>query len=406
MGRKTMVFTKMIRKVLSIFFVLVSISLLTGCAGISPGMHMSNANLSPSLNKQGQVVVPKIQIINAVWLQKQAQQQAAEIKKLDKSNVFTTHAKAYHYHVGATDVLRITFWNENTLNSTQMNGSSKAMAGSNAVSPNSQTEMLPTNSFVVNGAGNIYYPYIGELHVAGKTTGQIRALLVQKLKPYIDNPQFSVTVVQFNSQKVMVTGAVKNPTTVAITNIPLTVLNAVSLAGGPLTCRSTGGVNQNLCAYTPHVRVQRGGHIAYTNLTSLHGQNGHLNNWILKNGDIVKIPTTEQYQIFVLGAVNQPGPYTMVNANMTLRDAIGDAHGMNAGSSPRYTYVIRNYHHNPEVFQLNLDSPDALNLAGDFVLKPQDVIFVSTSLLANFNSILNEFLPSLTTAVYVKTLAN
>lgn len=108
--------------------------------------------------------------------------------------------------------------------------------------------------------------------------------------------------------------------------------------------------------------------------------------------------------MFVLGAVNQPGPIPMIEENMSLKEALGDAMGPTMLANSSYTYVIRNYDETPQVFLLDAGSPDALNLAGDFTLKPQDVIYVSTAKIQNFNAVLQQVLPALTTIAVVKSI--
>ena len=241
--------------------------------------------------------------------------------------------------------------------------------------------------------------------MGGKTVTEIQTLMSEKVKHYLHNPQITVQVVGFNSQKVAVTGAVRSPANLPVTNVPLTVLSAVTLAGGPMSC---GGVvsasTTSFCADLKNVKIVRGNQTVFVDLDQLKAINGSSNNWILKNGDIIFIPSLNASRIFVLGAVNVPGPYNMIDGKMTLRDALGDANGVNSGASPAYTYVIRNYQQNPKVYVLNIGSPDALNLAGDFDLKPNDVVFVSTSVLQDVNGIINQFSPTIATAAYINSL--
>ncbi|WP_238358188.1 hypothetical protein [Piscirickettsia salmonis] len=55
---------------------------------------------------------------------------------------------------------------------------------------------------------------------------------------------------------------------------------------------------------------------------------------------------------------------------------------------------------------LDAHSADALILASRFALKPQDVVFISNSKIANFNAVLNQILPTLNTATSIKFLTN
>ncbi|WP_238358182.1 SLBB domain-containing protein [Piscirickettsia salmonis] len=212
----------------------------------------------------------------------------------------------------------------------------------------------------------------------------------------------------FNSQNINIIGAVQSPSVVPVTNVPLTVLNAVTKAGGPISCGNNTDAQGSvaLCADVQKVAVTRGGKTVYVNLNTLRSPAGSSENWILKNGDVINVPNNNQSRIFVLGAVNKPGPFNMVDGKMTLQQALGNAAGPNMLSNPAYTYVIRNYQNNPQIYLLDAHSADALILASRFALKPQDVVFISNSKIANFNAVLNQILPTLNTATSIKFLTN
>jgi polysaccharide export outer membrane protein len=64
----------------------------------------------------------------------------------------------------------------------------------------------------VSEAGTINYPLIGETAAAGKTAREIEQDLTAKLgAKYLQNPQVTVMVKEFNSQRVTIEGAVKKP---------------------------------------------------------------------------------------------------------------------------------------------------------------------------------------------------
>ena len=376
--------------------------------------------MSSALNANNEVVKQKIEVIDAALLQRQAlerkQKQEFDVMHYHSPQGFSANSSNYHYRIQPQDVIQIVLWNEG------QGASSEASAGAAMTANNVNMMGLPptatvpnfntqnnannlSNTFIVNSHGQIFYPYLGFIAVGGKTVTEIQTLMSEKVKHYLHNPQITVQVVGFNSQKVAVTGAVRSPANLPVTNVPLTVLSAVTLAGGPMSC---GGVvsasTTSFCADLKNVKIVRGNQTVFVDLDQLKAINGSSNNWILKNGDIIFIPSLNASRIFVLGAVNVPGPYNMIDGKMTLRDALGDADGVNSGASPAYTYVIRNYQQNPRVYVLNIGSPDALNLAGDFDLKPNDVVFVSTSVLQDVNGIINQFSPTIATAAYINSL--
>ena len=90
----------------------------------------------------------------------------------------------------------------------------------------------PDMSFdlVVDNTGVITYPYIGEMIIKGKTTGELESELVNGLKGRVLlNPNIAVSVIEYRSFSIG--GEVKNPG-----NYPfepnLTLRKAINLAGG------------------------------------------------------------------------------------------------------------------------------------------------------------------------------
>jgi polysaccharide export outer membrane protein len=79
--------------------------------------------------------------------------------------------------------------------------------------------------------GTVNLPLIGEVPASGKTTQELERALASKLgAQYLQNPQVTVLVKEYNSQKVTVTGAVKKPGVYAITS-RTSLMQIVAMAG-------------------------------------------------------------------------------------------------------------------------------------------------------------------------------
>lgn len=81
---------------------------------------------------------------------------------------------------------------------------------------------------LVNANGEINYPVIGALKVAGSTTNELSASLNEKLSKYISNPIVNIRLMNF---KVTVLGEVKMPGTYPVANERISILEAIGLAG-------------------------------------------------------------------------------------------------------------------------------------------------------------------------------
>jgi len=83
----------------------------------------------------------------------------------------------------------------------------------------------------VAGDGTIQYPLIGSVDAAGKTAHQIEAVLKEKLGTrYLRNPQVSVFVKDYNSQRVTVEGGVKTTGVYALKG-RTTLTDVLAMAG-------------------------------------------------------------------------------------------------------------------------------------------------------------------------------
>lgn len=84
----------------------------------------------------------------------------------------------------------------------------------------------------VDANGNIFFPYAGLIKAQGKTQDELRKSLTEKLSKYFTDPQIDVTIARFNSQQVFVLGEVTKPIKINITDIPISLSNAIGESFG------------------------------------------------------------------------------------------------------------------------------------------------------------------------------
>jgi len=82
--------------------------------------------------------------------------------------------------------------------------------------------------YLIGIDGNIIFPVLGPIKLAGLDRREATALLVEKLKVYLTDPVVSIRITNF---KVTVTGSVARPGSFAIPNERLTIVEAIGLAG-------------------------------------------------------------------------------------------------------------------------------------------------------------------------------
>ncbi|RCS27687.1 polysaccharide export protein [Polaribacter sp. WD7] len=89
-----------------------------------------------------------------------------------------------------------------------------------------ERQLIP---YLVDSKGNIDFPVLGSIKVAGKTREEVISLLKSKLSPrFLKNPTINIRITNF---KVNIFGDVRRPGAYTIPNERVTILDALSLAG-------------------------------------------------------------------------------------------------------------------------------------------------------------------------------
>lgn len=90
-----------------------------------------------------------------------------------------------------------------------------------------------SRDYVVEPSGIVNFPLVGEVQVAGLTTGELTSLLAERYnRTQLRNPQVSVQMVAAAPRTVTVEGAVRAPGAVALA-APTNLIDAIARAGGP-----------------------------------------------------------------------------------------------------------------------------------------------------------------------------
>ena len=343
--------------------------LVSGCAG----MRFSDSNAQYVKDTESTPVKPIIKEITPQLIRQEMQSQQAS--QLDDLSELMTPPRPYT--IGPGDHLAITVWDhpELVMPVTTMTGTTLATVG---------TTTTPTG-YTVSADGKLQFPYAGDVKVAGLTEMQARDLLAGKLSHYIKNPEITLRVLNYRSQRAYIDGEVKSPGIVPIDDIPLSLAEALNRAGGitPIGDQS-------------RISIARAGKTFRVNLPRLIADGVDPSRVILANGDLLRVYSRDDNKVFVMGEVNKPAALQMRNGRLTLSEALGEAEGVNpATANASQIYVIRNASADePLVYHLDAKSPVMLALAESFELKAKDVVYVDATAIVRFNRVMSLILPT------------
>ena len=90
-----------------------------------------------------------------------------------------------------------------------------------------------SGDFQVGSDGNLGLPLVGSIRASGRTVQEVQKEITAKLSAsYLQQPQVTVKVVGFNSQKVTVDGSVAKPGVFPVSQAGGTLLDFIAQAGG------------------------------------------------------------------------------------------------------------------------------------------------------------------------------
>jgi polysaccharide export outer membrane protein len=213
------------------------------------------------------------------------------------------------YVIGPQDVLAVTVANEPTL----------------------------SGKFTVVPDGTVAYPLLGSVKVGGLSLQAVERELTTRLRDgYLEKPVVSVALDQFGSQRVMVSGEVRQAGSYPLSG-PTTLLEILLKAGAPT---ATAGAEALVVRGRGEGSNGAASTVLRANLDAL--QRGDLSqNLTLRPGDMVFVPRAEPAPpVYVTGMVKTPGAY-QVTKGATVLQVLAQAGGVTDRGSTGRIKIVR-----------------------------------------------------------------
>lgn len=193
-----------------------------------------------------------------------------------------------------------------------------------------------SRKYTIEQDGTFTFPLIGRVTARGMTLRALETEIKTKLAAgYLKNPQVSVAVDAYQSQRIMVWGEVNQPNEYQLTG-DMTLLSALARAGSvtpnagreAVIIRSTRKSADGTPGDPEIIRVD---------LAELQAGNMTLN-VPLRDGDTINVPKAQS--VFVYGHIKNPGGYPVTDG-MTVLQVLSLAGGLSERGSDRRINIKR-----------------------------------------------------------------
>lgn len=214
-------------------------------------------------------------------------------------NLFPQQEYTVEYKIGPKDLLEISVFGQDELNKTVR----------------------------VSEDGKITFPLLGEVEVEGLTKVELEKKLSRLLEEnYLHNPQVTIFIREYQSKRVSVLGAVKNPGPYEILGRQ-TLLHIISKAGG-----LTNEAGEDIIIMR---QPQDGSNISLKiSVDGLFLKGDPDLNIPIQPNDIINVPIDKIVHVYVFGQVKNPGALDVKKSNIpTLLRAIAQAGGFSERAS-------------------------------------------------------------------------
>jgi len=247
-----------------------------------------------------------------------------------------------------------------------------------------EADELSDKPMRIDMSGYLRLPMVGRIQASGLTIDQLETEIAARLGKYVKAPEVSVSVTEFRSQPVAVSGSVKNPGIHQLQGRK-TLIEILSLAGG---LADDAGHSVKITRQLEWGRVplpdakddlSGGFSVADVSLEAILEARNPAENVVILPHDVVSVPRAEM--VYVVGQVPRAGGFILrERETLSALQALSLAGGLDKDASPGHARILRP---SPGVKSRNEIPIDLKKImsgqAQDVPLQSEDILFIPSS---------------------------
>ena len=240
----------------------------------------------------------------------------------------------------------------------------------------------------VSPSGQVFLPYVGQINLGGMSQEKARAAIEASYIKVTPSAQVQLRSVEGRQSSASVVSGVSKPGSYPLSDAGVTVLDLLALSGG---------VPEAIA--NPQVRLQRGNTTYGISLDRMMKDTAL--NVGVQGGDRIFVEADERY-FLSLGAAGSRAQHHFPQDRLSALDAMSIIGGLSATrADAQGILILRSYEpgdvradgsgprHARTIFTIDLTSADGLFSAGEFVIQPGDLVYVTESPLVGARNVLS-----------------
>jgi len=242
------------------------------------------------------------------------------------------------------------------------------------------------SGYPVDQQGFVQFPLVGRIKATGMSVPQFTANLQRQLQRYLKFSDPQVKILDYRGNKFFIDGEVTKPGEFAISDAPVSLYSAISMAGG---ATATGDSN--------NIVLNRRGKNYNFGLQSLRQMGLSANQIYLQDGDSIHVNSQDRNKVYVLGEFGKVEPVPIREQGISLAQVLGESNGLNSNTAnASKIYVVRDNLNTrtTDIYYVDMQTITSFALASRFEMRANDIIYVDPTGLTRWNRVLSSILPS------------